>query len=823
MLKTIIFFITIIILCSSSALTQTTRLTNQADVDTFDTSITILPGTLILGDDSIGGISDIYDLSNLSNLHQINGSLEIHGTQIVDVDPLARIDSIGYNLVLDGNRLLENIDGFSGLRKVEGSIELIWSIALTSLTGFSGLTGIGTLGVWSDEGNLWIEKCNALETLSGLENLTYIAGALKLAANANLNSIAALRNLEEVGQELILFNLPKVETLLPLINLETFTDIQIFSSGLTNLEGLNNLKSCSSLEIEFNAYLENIDALANLKNVYDHLEIYTNPLLSDCCGIQELLNDPDLQADIVGINGNATGCDSEQAVLENTCFCFGCPYFIQGQVGFNESCDEILIPCNSCKLDVVNVQDPTKKTYTFTDENGNYYFKADSGSYTVNVPVLQNETAYELLCPSSTETNVKLDSLIPVADSIDYIYKIPNGKDATVNLIALSNPRPERNFEIKIQVSNLLGKLDDALLVLAFDPSIADSLVSSNLPVVSMDFSTGEIIYDLSDLEALASAEYNLVFNTNEDAMIDEAFCITASVSASGDSNAANDKATLCSTVVNSYDPNLIEVHQLSNGNEFQGGNILTTAGTRELDKLYYTVRFQNTGTAPAIDIEVRDTLDDNALRLPSLLMIESSHDYEIALIENILICKFNNIYLPDSTTNIEESNGHFTYSIELLADVSEPVSNRAAIYFDNNEPVITNSVVLNPIFDNDGDGYIEAEDCDDENANVNPSMTEVTNNGIDDDCDGEIDETSSARTTDQQVFSLYPTPTNGILFLDTSEKISEVLLYDLNGQKLKTKNNPGNQWDLSELQGGVYLLEIIIGNSNHFTKVFKI
>lgn len=47
--------------------------------------------------------------------------------------------------------------------------------------------------------------------------------------------------------------------------------------------------------------------------------------------------------------------------------------------------------------------------------------------------------------------------------------------------------------------------------------------------------------------------------------------------------------------------------------------------------------------------------------------------------------------------------------------------------------------------FDNDGDGYYDetcgGSDCDDTNPEVNPGHKEVKRNGIDDDCDGKVDE----------------------------------------------------------------------------------
>ena len=41
---------------------------------------------------------------------------------------------------------------------------------------------------------------------------------------------------------------------------------------------------------------------------------------------------------------------------------------------------------------------------------------------------------------------------------------------------------------------------------------------------------------------------------------------------------------------------------------------------------------------------------------------------------------------------------------------------------------------------DADGDGYLDDEDCDDNNPQINPAMEEVCN-GIDDNCNDDIDE----------------------------------------------------------------------------------
>lgn len=139
-----------------------------------------------------------------------------------------------------------------------------------------------------------------------------------------------------------------------------------------------------------------------------------------------------------------------------------------------------------------------------------------------------------------------------------------------------------------------------------------------------------------------------------------------------------------CLESVNSFDPN-----------DKQG--FPTGIGTGHFIQpntaLDYKIRFQNTGTAPALNVEIRDTLsnflDPNSLR-PGV----SSHDYEFELENgNIAVFRFEGINLPDSTSSPEESMGFVKFKIEQTPDnpSGTQILNDAAIYFDFNPPIITN------------------------------------------------------------------------------------------------------------------------------------
>ncbi len=112
-------------------------------------------------------------------------------------------------------------------------------------------------------------------------------------------------------------------------------------------------------------------------------------------------------------------------------------------------------------------------------------------------------------------------------------------------------------------------------------------------------------------------------------------------------------------------------------------------------DTLLYTIRFQNTGNDTAFNIRLEDILDRN-LDWNSFHPIAASHSYRTTLDRNtgLLSFYFEDILLPDSTTNEIESHGFMMYGITPLQDshIGVPIHNTAAIYFDFNPPIITNT-----------------------------------------------------------------------------------------------------------------------------------
>ncbi len=163
-------------------------------------------------------------------------------------------------------------------------------------------------------------------------------------------------------------------------------------------------------------------------------------------------------------------------------------------------------------------------------------------------------------------------------------------------------------------------------------------------------------------------------------------FALTAKVhNVTEDETPQNNTSLYSSAIRGSFDPNDKLVYPET-----------LPPGYAEGTELIYTVRFQNTGNDTAFTVVVKDTIQANLDPL-SFRFISGTHPLVWSLNEQgVITLTFENILLPDSNVNEPASNGQVTFAIQPKAGLGSGVSveNKAAIYFDFNAPIITNTAV---------------------------------------------------------------------------------------------------------------------------------
>ncbi len=197
------------------------------------------------------------------------------------------------------------------------------------------------------------------------------------------------------------------------------------------------------------------------------------------------------------------------------------------------------------------------------------------------------------------------------------------------------------------------------------------------------------IFWSFENLPPTASGQIEIILQMPSADFIGEWLSMNTIMDIVSTNGIYNDRVTqgLRSQVNCSYDPN----DKLVNP-DIPGDDNYTLFG----DTLEYTIRFQNTGTDTAFTVRIEDFLDEQ-LDWNTLKIVGASHDYSATLdrITGKLSFQFDNILLPDSSTNEIESHGYINYFINHFPDVEDStfITNTASIFFDFNAPIITNTV----------------------------------------------------------------------------------------------------------------------------------
>ena len=223
---------------------------------------------------------------------------------------------------------------------------------------------------------------------------------------------------------------------------------------------------------------------------------------------------------------------------------------------------------------------------------------------------------------------------------------------------------------------------------------------------------------------------------------------------------------------------------------------------------LHYMIRFENIGTADALNIRIEDVIDTTRLDINTLELVTATHMVDAVIEnENQMVCYFNDVNLSFEPSL---NRGHLVYKIRTKTDLplDDVISNEAAIYFDFNAPILTNNYETRVVKDEDQDGFYHFEDCDDLNASINPDQIDIPNNGIDEDCDG-MDLISSITENKLQI-EIYPNPVSNKLYINYDGK--ERLKYSIIDVKAKEcrRGQVQSRVSMIDLPEGIYILKIV-------------
>lgn len=318
------------------------------------------------------------------------------------------------------------------------------------------------------------------------------------------------------------------------------------------------------------------------------------------------------------------------------------------------------------ELPRANVRVNYNSVHTFSDVNGHYEITGAIGNNTITI----DAPAFYNAVPSTI--NHTIASANTVITDLVALQPVSLFDSVLVTITPGAALRNGFNVTYHIHYENMGTTSQVASLVIGFDNSLL-SYVSSSTAVTA---GPNNISLTTANMYPGYRGDFDLVFLVN--ASTGSGVLTTATITG-GTSTGIDSTFDI---IVGPMDPN--DKHATPKLTPLQVNN-----GTF----INYLVRFQNVGTASAINVYITDTLSA-LLQENTLEMVAASHPCKITQKGNKLFFHFENINLPDSNTNEPGSHGFIRFRIKAQPAllVNTVIPNKADIYFDFNAAVRTNT-----------------------------------------------------------------------------------------------------------------------------------
>ena len=416
----------------------------------------------------------------------------------------------------------------------------------------------------------------------------------------------------------------------------------------------------------------------------------------------------------------------------------------------------------------VNMNDGTVSSDVFTNNAGSYINYATSGTYTI-LPVLENPNWFTLSPLSAT---------VSFADSINNIATRDfcinaNGfhPDIEVIIVPIGSARPGFNSSYQVTYKNKGNyTFSEGIVGFQYNEDTLDFISSSQNPLTQSD---GQLSWAFNDLAPFESRGIVVTLNVNSSTDIPSVnLNDTLSFTASSyplevDETPEDNTFTLNQIVSGSFDPN---------DKTCLEGNIITPEAIGNY--LHYSINFENTGTATAEKIVVKDIIDTTKFDISTLQVLNISHPATTKISGNKVEFMFDSINLEPA------AHGNIVFKIKTKNNltIGSTVSNKAQIYFDYNFPIETNmatstfQLLSTTVFESDNSVMI------------------------------------------------YPNPVHDTLSIRADGTIKTIQIFDIQGRIMCSSfvNETKSNFDIASYAKGIYFVKIITDKGTKVAKILK-